>query len=307
MIISTIDYLVSKRLMSLFDLVEKNEINQREANIFMRIMGLKMISRDPTLTPYLLAFQLIQRLIQNCVIKLNTIKYILIAHTADHIITHQMSFLSMINCYPALKNTVLFESCAYKCATAFQYIHLANLLFENLKNNHSILLLIIDTCFTDILKKIDGSTVMGDAGCALILRKSGPHHEVLDVLIDSNGYFSRGDDPNCQLLFQNSYVCRLVTCIHAILIKNKIKLDDIKMIFPHNVNLTSWTQVANSLPCPIEKIYLKNIARIGHCFGADPFINLKDALAEKNISSGDYYLLVTVGLGATFAVILMRY
>jgi len=71
--------------------------------------------------------------------------------------------------------------------------------------------------------------------------------------------------------------------------------------------LLSWYQVAAAIHMPIEKIYLKNISKTGHCFGSDPFINLKDGISAGLISPGDYYLLVTVGLGATFSAILFQY
>jgi 3-oxoacyl-[acyl-carrier-protein] synthase-3 len=57
---------------------------------------------------------------------------------------------------------------------------------------------------------------------------------------------------------------------------------------------------------PRDKVYLDNVARYSHCFGADGFINLRHALAEGRLVSGDQVLMVSVGMGATLASALVE-
>ena len=140
-------------------------------------------------------------------------------------------------------------------------------------------------------------------------KKKSDYHRVIDACLDTYGAFSKGSYATLteNLLFQSSYVNYLCYAIETILCKNNIALKNIALIFPHNVNVLSWRQVMRQLCISNSQIYLNNIKKTGHCFGADPFINLQCAINENLIVLGDYYLLVTVGLGATFSVILMQY
>jgi 3-oxoacyl-[acyl-carrier-protein] synthase-3 len=54
------------------------------------------------------------------------------------------------------------------------------------------------------------------------------------------------------------------------------------------------------------RVYLQNVPRLGHCFGADPFINARDAIAEGRIGEGARVLLVSVGMGMSATTVLAR-
>ncbi|WP_275669893.1 3-oxoacyl-[acyl-carrier-protein] synthase III C-terminal domain-containing protein [Photorhabdus luminescens] len=53
-------------------------------------------------------------------------------------------------------------------------------------------------------------------------------------------------------------------------------MDEISYITPHNVNILIWRRAAKFMNMSIEKIFLKNISEIAHCFGADMPINIRD-------------------------------
>jgi 3-oxoacyl-[acyl-carrier-protein] synthase-3 len=53
-----------------------------------------------------------------------------------------------------------------------------------------------------------------------------------------------------------------------------------------------------------EQLFLENITRVGHCFAADPLINLVDRAALGHLDVGDHVALVTSVPGERFAVLL---
>jgi 3-oxoacyl-[acyl-carrier-protein] synthase III len=55
-----------------------------------------------------------------------------------------------------------------------------------------------------------------------------------------------------------------------------------------------------------DQLYLDNITRIGHCYSADPLINLADRAALGHIGEGHYCLLAASVPGARFGVLLKR-
>lgn len=77
------------------------------------------------------------------------------------------------------------------------------------------------------------------------------------------------------------------------------------MIFPHNVNLSSWQRLIRELDVPGELIYLDNVPRYGHCQCADAFLNLVSMRKEGRLEDGGIYVLVAVGLGAIYSAMVI--
>ena len=59
-----------------------------------------------------------------------------------------------------------------------------------------------------------------------------------------------------------------------------VQITDIRCVLPHNINTYSWRRIAREAGIPIGLIYLDQVPRMAHCFGADTFINL--AIAERD-------------------------
>ncbi len=83
--------------------------------------------------------------------------------------------------------------------------------------------------------------------------------------------------------------------------------DDIALLLPHNLNRISWVKLSSRLGIPLDRLFLDNISRTGHCFGADSFINLRTAVDLGRLHSGDRYLMVSVGIGATFTAMVLEH
>jgi len=57
----------------------------------------------------------------------------------------------------------------------------------------------------------------------------------------------------------------------------------------------------------MHRVYLDNIPRTGHCFCSDPFLNLVSLRDEGRLVPGARYLLTAVGLGATYAAMVIEH
>src|SRR3990167_9346876 len=265
------------QLIPLNQLVEQGELKQIEARVYEKLLGLKTIARFKKTTPQNVITQLFKKLMSMNKIEKENIEYIILCHTGESIFPKNNNILEILKEKYDLKNAKLLSSSTYKCATIFACIQLLKSLFKNLKKEKLAIILTVDTCFTKVLKTIPGTTVMGEAGALLILSNQKNLHHIIDVLVDSNGQFSKTHhDYQQQIAFQSVYIKYVCNLIAAILSKNNLLLPDIKMIFPHNVNTLSWKNIAKALAIPVEKLFLDNVNKTGHCFGADPFINLSD-------------------------------
>jgi len=54
------------------------------------------------------------------------------------------------------------------------------------------------------------------------------------------------------------------------------------------------------------QLYTENIARVGHCFAADPIINLTDLAAAGRLRDNGHYMLAASVPGVRYGVLLRK-
>jgi 3-oxoacyl-[acyl-carrier-protein] synthase-3 len=170
-------------------------------------------------------------------------------------------------------------------------------------------LLIGEKAFHRTVRLIENTSIMGEAAAAILVGHGDGILKYLGGYTTHEGEYSviSGDPSGGSVVgFGAAYYDLMVRHIREALSNQNVGIDDIRYIFPHNVNTASWRRIANSLEIPPEKIYLQNIARYGHCFGADPFVSVLDAFDQDSLAVGDTVLLISAGLGGTVATALMR-
>jgi 3-oxoacyl-[acyl-carrier-protein] synthase-3 len=307
--ITHIDYRVANNKMQMSEFIGAGVLQKSEAVIMEKMMGLKIIPRDHAVTQYDRVDLLMKKLLSALTLDPLKVKYIFLSHTAEQIAPISIPHFSNRMRQLGFRHAIAFGSTLNKCATPFHYIEIASILLQSMAEDECIILIQSDCAFTPILQSIPGSTVMGDAGSVVVLSKKQDEHRIVDVLLEVDPRFHHGvfAERSENMLFQQIYIQKLSDLMIKITQKNQISLSELALILPHNVNLLSWKAVAKTINFPIEKLFLQNIPVMAHCFGSDPFINLKDALQQNRLKKQDYYLLTTVGLGATFAVMLCQY
>jgi 3-oxoacyl-[acyl-carrier-protein] synthase-3 len=305
--ISAMSYYLPDQGYDVSRLFYEGEITQLEEKIFKKMIGTVHVARAELITPSDQVLLLLKKFFAQNIVKVSSIKYIFYAHTADDCAVQSRRIFSEDFLKHFAKNVLCYGVSSHKCASVFQLMVLCKTLFTHLTTDDAIFFIVSDVSFTTVLKQIPGSALMGEGAVALLLKKTGPSHDILDIHLNEYGKFSHKNASGNGPLFQSSYVNNMADVILTCVTRNALSLSDISYIFPHNVNILSWKQVAGVLNIPLNKIYLNNIKNRGHCFGADPLINVMDAIQDNVLKKGDFYLLVTVGLGATFAAALVRY
>jgi len=85
-----------------------------------------------------------------------------------------------------------------------------------------------------------------------------------------------------------------------------LKLDDVRVLAHANIFKPLIMMKERQAGFSADQLYLGNIARIGHCFAADPLINLVDRAALGEIGDGSYCLLATSVPGSRAGALLRR-
>ena len=169
-------------------------------------------------------------------------------------------------------------------------------------------LLIGEKAFHRTIRLIKNTSIMGEAAAAILVGRGDGILKYLGGHTTHEGEFSiisGHPGGGSQVGFGAAYYDFMVTHIQEVLAKYDVGIDDVRYIFPHNVNEASWRRIAISLKTSPDKIYLQNLPRYGHCFGADPFVSVLNALEEGKLAIGDTVLLISAGLGGTVSTALM--
>jgi 3-oxoacyl-[acyl-carrier-protein] synthase-3 len=96
-------------------------------------------------------------------------------------------------------------------------------------------------------------------------------------------------------------------CIERCLSSAGVTADEIRWFVPHNVSVRSWEILARLIGVPRERIWMHNVARIGHTITCDHIVNLSDMEDEGVLAPGDLLLLFTFGFGASWSCLLVEH
>jgi 3-oxoacyl-[acyl-carrier-protein] synthase-3 len=238
------------------------------------------------------------------------IRYVLYAHTIQTVAPFPMNVLHEVLQEVGLENANAFSLTMQNCASSIGALEICTRLLENTPNpEDKAIILTGEKAFSPTVQLIPSTTIMGEASAACLVAKNGDRDRVLAVKQKTLGKFSRGVslDPETLREFEAGYVPTLAETIREALRLAGLQLADIALILPHNINMSSWRRVSRDLEFPIEKIYVENIPRLGHCFCNDIFLNHQSARTEGRLKVGDNYLMIGVGLGATFGVAVLQH
>jgi 3-oxoacyl-[acyl-carrier-protein] synthase III len=166
-------------------------------------------------------------------------------------------------------------------------------------------------------------TIMGDGTAACLIRADDHHDRLLSYAFEMSPGIgeilemavSRSPDMMDVIHkyssisvdeFATQYTGKVVRVIREALADAGIGLDQVSLILPQNINRISWVRICRRLNYPVESVMLDNVPIVGHCYAADNFINYTEALRQGLLRPGEYYIMVSVGMGGGFAAMVFQ-
>ncbi len=147
--------------------------------------------------------------------------------------------------------------------------------------------------------------LVSDGACAALLRRESGHNRILATHHVTKGAFWNSGSLENEIIA--AYFPTARTVIEETVRKAGVTLDDIAWVIPHNVSLRSWEILLGLVGCPREKLFSRNIGRVGHTIAADNFINLRDATDAGLLHPGDLLLLFTFGYGLNWSCMVLEH
>ncbi len=106
-------------------------------------------------------------------------------------------------------------------------------------------------------------------------------------------------------IFKNA-VRTMARCCEEALEQNKVSMDQVKWVIPHQANIRIIEGVANQLDIPLDRV-INVIETMGNTSAATVPVALDTAVRDGRIQRGDLIMLVAFGAGLTSGSMLLRY
>lgn len=170
--------------------------------------------------------------------------------------------------------------------------------------------------------------LFGDGAGAMVLRPSQGTSEVLYSRMGADGRLApliivpaggtammpsienlgRGEQ-YIQMVGREVYkfaVPKFVEVIQEALTATSLRLDQLDLVVPHQMNLRMIEAVAERLSFPMDRIFI-NLDRYGNTSSASIPLAFDEALRQGRIRRGSLVLLTAMGAGLTWGTIILRY
>ncbi|SCW88846.1 3-oxoacyl-[acyl-carrier-protein] synthase-3 [Rhizobium mongolense subsp. loessense] len=276
-----------------------------QRRMFQRFLGFETFRCEPTssLAPFL--HDAARLILQRNEALASRLTHVVHCHTlpATSLVGSEMQ--SVLQPFSS-RGLEVFSATMNHCATGLTAL---NILGELLDEGEIALVLIGERAFHRVVRVIENATIMGEAACAILVGHGAGPYGVVDSNVYHDGRFAlitgRPDEAS-DGEFSKRYLEFACEGIHRALSRFGVGLGELRCVMPHNVNVPSWLQIAQHIGLDQNRISLSTISRYGHCFGADPFINLMQARRDGTIGPSDLVLLFSVGLGATASAALVK-
>lgn len=142
----------------------------------------------------------------------------------------------------------------------------------------------------------------GSGGDCLNLRGGGSAYPATHETVDQRLHYVFQEG---RTVFKFAVV-QMAEVSAAVMERNQVGADDLKLFVPHQANLRIITAAAERMKLPADKVYV-NIDRYANTTGATIPIALSEAHKEGRIEAGDLVLMSAVGGGLTWGSVLWRW
>jgi 3-oxoacyl-[acyl-carrier-protein] synthase-3 len=297
------------------DLAAPLGLTAMQVKMFRRFHGLAEVRVDPDATVLDLLLAAAGRL-DRLPGREHLVRYVLHARTFPVVVPYPMSPPHEVCRRLGLDRALAFTVTHHACATGLLAIDMAGrLLAADGEPDALALVLAGEKTFTHDARLLPETSIFGEGAAACLVGCSGARDRLLSYAANQRGDFddeaAPPDGEGTSLLgrFQREYSACLGEAVLAAVAGAGLRLDQISLILPHNVNLVSWHRLARKLGFPADRVLLDKVPSLGHIFCADAFVNYQEAVARGMLRPGDHYLVAAAGAarGATFSAMVFTH
>lgn len=303
-------YLPDRRV-PLAELADDLGLTAMQVRLFRKFLGFAEVPRDGdgdgTLADLLYATAASLTALRG---REHLVRYIVHARNLPVVAPYPLNPLHEVSVRLGLGHAVAFTITHQACATGLIAIDAAGkLLAADGERDGLALVLAGEKAFTRDAQLVPGMSIFGEAGAACLVSVNGKSDRLLSYACRVRGEFDGRLEsrPELAARFEEEYPASLAEVMRAAVARAGLRMDDISLILPHNVNTVSWQRLCRRMAFPAERVLLDNVPVTAHAFCADMLINYATAMEAGLLRSGDRYLVAAAGTGATFAAMVFEH
>ncbi len=288
------------------DLQDALEISDGEVRLLTKFLGLDRIVTADGLT----TLDMLLAVGQECLAEVDrsAVRFLIHAHTLQHVAPPSLRWMDVLREKLLLDEASAFSMSHQGCVIGLNVLKAAEGLLHSEPAGAAALILVGERGLSPVMQHIPGTSVLGDATAGLVVSLDGPGDTLVGIAHRTLSEFHQAmqmpDD--LQRLYRRDYVPTVASVMREAVHSTGRTFEDVDLVLPHNVNRYSWTSIARLLGLPLDRVYLENVPKTGHCFCSDPFMNLTTARVEGAVRPGDLVLMVSAGQGGTFTAALVQ-
>jgi 3-oxoacyl-[acyl-carrier-protein] synthase-3 len=291
------------------DLADRLGLDERQVRVFRRFHGLGEVCRQTEGTLLDLLVSALRGLAELRGQE-HRVRYVLYARGMPVALPYPMNPLHELCDMFGLRHAMAFTVTHHACATGLLAVDIAGrLLATDGEPGALALVLAGEKTFTRDAELVPETSVFGEGASACLVSADGPRDRMLSYVTRTRGDFDGRliEDADLLARFQREYPECLAEVILTATERAGLRLADLALIVPHNVNTVSWRRMCKRIGFPVDRVVLDNIPLTGHNFAADAFINYHTAAERGLLRPGDRYLVAAAGLGATFSAMVFEH
>ncbi|MER6399614.1 3-oxoacyl-[acyl-carrier-protein] synthase III C-terminal domain-containing protein [Kitasatospora sp. NPDC059973] len=304
-----IESFLPERSVRIDDLAESLGLRRAEVGVFRKIYGLDRLRFDPGTGLFDLVLPAARRALA-ALPEGRRVDYVIYAHTMQTLAPPHIDAARVIRAKLGLHDAEAFALTQQACVSSLGAIDLAGeLLRAEAPEGAYALMVTGERAYSPKVQLIPNSAVMADAASACLLTVGGPGDEVRSYLTRTLGAYAAGLEMTPQEIsaFGQDYATVLGEVIEESVRRAGLSFDEIDLVIPHNVNAVSWRHTIQRMGADPDRFFLDNIPLYSHCFASDVFLNYTTLRERGRLVDGGHYVLVSVGLGATFGAMVITH
>ncbi|AXW85672.1 hypothetical protein AU509_11330 [Lonsdalea britannica] len=184
-----------------------------------------------------------------------------------------------------------------RCTNLLKGVRLAQARIASGQSN--AILLVASDCMADAKPRLENFALFSDGAASCVITGSGHPSEGFTILASA-------EKQDLSTVADGLSSTLAIAVNQQLFAETQINISDISLLFHTNVYLPLCNLKERQAGYAAGQLFTDNIARIGHCFSADPLINLIDAEVSGRLPAQGIFQLAASIPGARASVLLQK-
>ncbi|KTS26643.1 hypothetical protein [Pantoea stewartii] len=161
------------------------------------------------------------------------------------------------------------------------------------------ILLVTSDCMANPIQRLENFALFSDGAASCLITHSDDARHGFDILASA-------EQQDLKIIGNGLSSSLSIAVNQELFAETQINIGDVSRLFHTNIYLPLCNLNERQAGYAAEQLFTDNIARIGHCFSADPLINLIDADVSGLLPDQGIFQLAASIPGARASVLLQR-